>query len=534
MNRITYIEKSRLPVQKTLLEHTLLFCLIAICASLVLLRSNPATNLPSRDGGVYAYVGSEIVRGKLPYIDAWESKPPGIFYLNALAIAFGGRWGVWLLEYLFILIAAWTGHQVMSMWWGETSALIGTLSWLSGLIFILNEGNYTEEYSLPLSFLAFWIFSVSLKKKTTWLHDFLIGLTAGLSFLLRANNIGAQIGIGFAILAFGLGQREYWKTFLRLLLIGLGTILPLLFVASYFALQGALQPMVDAALIYNFFYTGEHAQVLFTLGRAFLVLNIIVLIALVGYVTILVVVLKKISSETLQHWHFLLLIALPIEMFLSSLSGRAYNHYFISWLPILGLLCAFTFYFYGKRMASVLSSRSIGLTYAFLIVVLLIGSWSSLKPYFETATLGISGKKLPEQRDPVAIYVQEHTNPNDKVLVWGAQAGINFVSGREAPTPYFLYPLFIPSPITIPMADKFLEDIRENPPALVVDVYFFATGKEIFYSLDPTIRLRQMKSIQPDSQVFSAHNLNNVIDFIASNYHPEIRIDKTQIYRLNP
>lgn len=516
------------------LERSLLFCLIAISIGLALFRSNPGTYLPSRDGGIYAYIGSEIVRGKLPYVDAWESKPPGIFYLNALALHFGGRWFIWFFEFLFLFAAAWTGHRVMDTWWGKFPALLGTLAWLSGLIFLMLDGNYTEEYSLPFGFLAFYLFSSSLEKKITWSHDFLIGLSCGLSFLLRANNIGVQAAIGFTIFIFGLWHKEYLRTFVRLSLMATGAALPFALTASYFAVQGALQPMLDAALIYNFSYTGENVHLLFTLGRGFLVLNILAFMALIGYLTILFGEQGYIRYGHARQWYLMLSFAWPIEMFLSSLSGRAYNHYYICWLPVLGLLCAFAFHSYGKRMERVLLSHPIALTYAFLIVVLLIGSTSVLKAYFETAATLVSGKSLPEQIDPVSRYVREQTVPEEKVLVWGAQAGINFLAGREAPTPFFLYPLFIPSPVTVPMADQFLADLKENPPALIVDAYSSAVGNEIFYSLDPAIRAQQKMNRRPGNLIFTAHNIEEVMDFVGQNYHPETKIGSIQIYRLNP
>lgn len=61
----------------------LLFTLLTLT---VLVQSNPGTELPNRDYGFYIYIGREIARGNLPYETAWDSKPPAIFYLNALAL----------------------------------------------------------------------------------------------------------------------------------------------------------------------------------------------------------------------------------------------------------------------------------------------------------------------------------------------------------------------------------------------------------------------------------------------------------------
>ena len=53
-----------------------------------------------RDQGIYATVADAILRGGMPYRDAWDFKPPGIYVVYAMARAvFGsGQWGIRLVE----------------------------------------------------------------------------------------------------------------------------------------------------------------------------------------------------------------------------------------------------------------------------------------------------------------------------------------------------------------------------------------------------------------------------------------------------
>src|SRR5258706_3992581 len=69
--------------------------------------SNPLFSYPGRDGGIFLYIGSLILKGKLPYLDVWGNKGPLVFYINDLwlFLANGSRWGVWLLYILFPLSA---------------------------------------------------------------------------------------------------------------------------------------------------------------------------------------------------------------------------------------------------------------------------------------------------------------------------------------------------------------------------------------------------------------------------------------------
>src|SRR5689334_7668345 len=44
----------------------------------------------ARDQGVFAYVGSIILKGGWPYRDVWELKPPGIYYTYAAMLGCTG------------------------------------------------------------------------------------------------------------------------------------------------------------------------------------------------------------------------------------------------------------------------------------------------------------------------------------------------------------------------------------------------------------------------------------------------------------
>jgi hypothetical protein len=55
-----------------------------------------------RDQGIYATVADTVLRGGMPYRDAWDFKPPGIYVVYTLSRAiFGsGQWGIRLVEVL--------------------------------------------------------------------------------------------------------------------------------------------------------------------------------------------------------------------------------------------------------------------------------------------------------------------------------------------------------------------------------------------------------------------------------------------------
>src|SRR5512139_2091331 len=66
----------------------------------VSLQYAPSVIEQRRDSGIFAYTGKVIAHGGLPYVDAWDNKLPGVYYIDALAFLLFGtnRWALWLIE----------------------------------------------------------------------------------------------------------------------------------------------------------------------------------------------------------------------------------------------------------------------------------------------------------------------------------------------------------------------------------------------------------------------------------------------------
>src|SRR6266446_4391843 len=61
-----------------------------------------------RDQGIFAWVGTVILGGGLPYADAWEHKGPGAHLLYALALALFGHheWAIRLFDAMVLAAGA--------------------------------------------------------------------------------------------------------------------------------------------------------------------------------------------------------------------------------------------------------------------------------------------------------------------------------------------------------------------------------------------------------------------------------------------
>ena len=518
-----------------ILETAITIAFLGLLVALVLLQANPLTTLPSRDGGIYAYLGHIILEGKFPYIYAWDCKPPGMFYLNAFALWLGQgtRWGIWLIEYIFLLAATGIGYKLMRNLWRPGAAIFGTIIWLLGLNAVLSGGNFTEEYPLLFNFLALYCFWQSLQNPKNKIYDFIIGLTLALSFLFRPNNIGVQITIVLTWCIVLLVKKEIILLLKKVALMLVAALLVITVACAYFWAKGALYPMIEAALLYNFYY-GEHANLWSGIIKGFEYLGPVAWVALVGYIITVRQLILGYKLKALDNIALLLMIGWPVEIVLSALSGRGYGHYYIAWLPVVALLSGMLFSVLAPQifLPGVINFLNARVKYALFILLVvsvivfnggLVTYWDSFSRILFDRGAGI------ENTPPVVQYVRNNTDPGDKVLVWGAQVGLNFMAHRDSPTAYIGYPLYVDSPFTAKMETRFLSDLESQPPALIIDAYIHDPDNVL--SLNPDVRSAQI--LAGKGQTYQPPNLAQVFDFIQSHYKMEVVIGDYSIYRIN-
>lgn len=531
-------------LSKLHLNNLILLLVLILMIGLLMLHTNPLTTLPSRDSGFFMYAGSQILKGKLPYIDFWDSKGPGIFYINALGLFFGkgSRWGIWLLEYIFLTISSHLFYRSVAKKWGRGAALLSSAAWLYGLSRVWEGGNLTEEYSLFFSFVLLSYFlqveGVLKSKDTNKIQELprlslLLGATLALSFLFRANNIGTQISLLAALVLTFFWQRNYNQIAKTLgwAIVSVAAILGL--ISAYFMHIGIFSKMFEAAITYNFFYSGAKHHFQLNLWQGVQQIGLPAYIALSGYLAIIYQVFRQKLNLSVPFTLFLF-INFPLEIFLSSLSGKNYFHYFTSWMPAIAILVAFAYAIFSKaifskqlleilthpRKSELLALGLLGFTY-----------WTTgASREYQTIAKRILFERNQgiEQADPVASFLQENTTRDDLVLVWGAYPGLNFLAKRDAPTAYLFYPAYEASPSLEEMGATYFHDLSTHLPKIIVDAS--SASPDYILPLDAFARLSELE--YNSGRIYKPPYQNEVFAFVETNYKRIGRINDFDIYRL--
>ncbi|MEP7119844.1 MAG: hypothetical protein ABJE95_02995 [Byssovorax sp.] len=226
-----------------------------------------------RDQGIYAMVGRALLAGKMPYRDAWDFKPPGIFVIYAFARAVfgGGQWGIRALECLGLVAMVWAMGELTKRWWGERA-----IGLLGGAVAVLVHAQLDfwhtaqpESFGGMLTIFALLalghegggqLAEAAREKAPTdrerWIRRFVCGALFGITGLLKPPLAG-----GGAVVAAALALESYVRErSLRaaarpVLPIVIGGAAPLVLCAIWFAARGALHDLYSVLFVFTPHYT---------------------------------------------------------------------------------------------------------------------------------------------------------------------------------------------------------------------------------------------------------------------------------------
>lgn len=532
--------------QRSNLKHKVgieLIWLLIISLSLLLLADgNPYYSEPARDSGFFMFTGRELLHGKELYTQIWDSKGPMIFFINAFGfwLGAGSRWGLWIIELIMLIVGLRLLYLVLDHKWGHTVALFGITAGAFTLSTVFGKGNTIEEYSIFFSTISLFFYVMGLTKQDHRFADTMIGVSLAASFHLRVNNIGIEAVIIALIIIQAWKEKGFKAIWYRIAWLFLGVILVNIPIFLYFYIHGTLDEMLAASILYNLSYAGMVDSSSF-LSR---IINGSFLPGIsyfkgwsyvfgLGYAACIYYAIRGWRNHNVDPLVVLTFVLLPIEIVLSSISGRGYGHYFIVWIPAIILSYGLLFKFLEEFILSKELFQSLKTNkklYATAFILILVLATNFEKIIISPAKVLYKFIRYPSQQmefvSRTAKYINENTTPEDKVLVIGGQCGLNLMSDRQSIDGALFYPLINDSPIGLELQEEYFNNLKKQKPVLIVDG--FANLSWHLPAVDPENRSKQ-KFLSTHSK-----NTDEVLDYIWNNYHLEYEIEGYSIYRINP
>jgi 4-amino-4-deoxy-L-arabinose transferase-like glycosyltransferase len=429
------------------------------------------------DEAIYLTVGQRILRGDMLYIDIFDHKTPGIYYLAATALRTFGEsvWSIKFLLMIWVLITLVVFFFVGKKLFNEKIPVVATgiLAFLTSTTLI--EGNiFNSEILMLLPILLGVLLGLNRKY-------FLAGVLFSLAVLLKVPAI-FDFAAFFLFIILAIDKKSIQTTAKNLLYLVVGFFIPILLTVVYFASVGGLQDYFQSAVIYNVSYTGYGNK--FIINNGLLIVKSTPIIAITVYTLYRAFVQSKgVRVGKLITYEFLL-IWLILSFFGASFGGRAYEHYLIQVAPSFSLITAISLF--NKEFTK------IGV--ASLVLVLMLAYILNFRPWFDPsyytnsfrfAANNISSDQYVSEFDPkaarnyaVASFItgcrdtdlrkkcdERKSAGNEKLYVYADHPAIYFLSGKD---PAARYITFFHIANRTSEKEQTLEQIKNSNPKFIV------------------------------------------------------------------
>ena len=453
------------------LDFTKVFLIIfSILVILQFLALNPGRIQLNRDSGVYMYMAKGLLSGLVPYQDIWDHKGPAIFFINFLGLSTGlGRWGVWLIQIIFVTLTLFILYRLLRKNTGVFGVFTGLFVFSTLFFSFIDGGNMVEEYAILPGLASLLLFKdleenpVSERR----LRLIGIGLLTGFTFLLRPNLISTLVCISFYLLVEGLIKKDLKSSLFSLSFLAAGFIGIVALVFLYFIKKAAFLDFFNAVFIYNFVYSSGSGSksLLKNFFWIFERLPFYMTLTVFGWGFLFVQAVKLRNKIPDLKLVILILFGFLIEIFLYNFSGRHYDHYFLSLLPYVSLVLAyfssnvFKFIFSHRKLSEWNYPGFISLTILALIFPV------NILPKLESINQ-ITPEKIEQEQ--VLMEVKNYLSEDDSLFIWGGETSINYLLDAPSPNRFvYQYPLMNCDYLISKDISVLIDDLKRESPIII-------------------------------------------------------------------
>jgi len=289
------------------------------------------------------------------YLEAWDHKPPLLVWIYSIGGVFGWDIGYTLIKLFSILSGATSIVLLFKIF--ERENVSRRIQKILLIIYAILLGSPVLEGNIANSEVFFITINLAILYVALYLkRPLLVGFLLYLSFLIKPQSFAEGLSIIGAFLIFELCHREFKSNYKYYIKLTVAFLIPCLLYFIYLFSQGSLLAFLDAAFITNFLYIGGEGSFLSPWNFGKITITLILL-------SFAVYAQKK---EKLNKVEFILAVELLASLFLVTLSGRLYPHYWIQILPVLVLSLGLVF---NSKNLSTLTKTSV--TILFLVMSLL-------------------------------------------------------------------------------------------------------------------------------------------------------------------
>ncbi len=421
-----------------------------------------------RDEGEYAYAGSQLLQGVIPYKEAYNMKLPGTYFMYAAIMAIFGKSvtgvhiGLLLVNLVTILLLFFSIKKLFNATVALVTASLYGLMALSPELF--GFAAHATHFVLLFVSLGLYVFAGFVQKYTVP-QALLFGLMMGLAFIMKQQAVFFILFGGVVLLA-AVTDRRQWIRYLFLYLLGAAT--PYLLVLLMVYTAGVWDTFWFWTVTYARSYAGN---VSWGAGMELFSASFVPILKAYSVAGLLSVAgLALLFTGSYSRLQRIFTMALLLFSFASICPGLYFRqHYFITVLPPVALLTGIAIYSLQQRL------KQHGIALPAMAITLIAGmAFATDGSYYFSDTPEDISKNLyganPFAESPeLGSYIRQHTKPADKIAILGSEPQILFYADRKSATGYiYTYSLMELHPNNVKMQQEMIKEIEANQPEILV------------------------------------------------------------------
>ncbi len=483
------------------------FACAAIAAAAVINQSSVHWRENIVDDQLFAYYGWCASEGARPYVDFWDNKPPGIWWLNAAAFRLCGE-GVAgeVLLGTFAVVGTLAAYVALARRAFHRSLLLPAAIVAAVLLpdpRLEFGGNRTETYVACCEVLAMLGYVSWLRRRRLgWLV--VAGLAAGAAPLFKQSGLAVTAACGLHLLWLQWRETRYrdWRPWA---VVGSAWIAAPLAAALALASQGALGEAAFAVGRFNrvYFATGDASwgrldRAVGIYSPVFTVLTPVFLVAAFGLLWGVWSALRGRGSSgtsgAARAWprHRALGVVVlwfVLAAYLACVGPGRRGHHFMPALPALGLLVLYPLHLLSVRRGLVArlvaSPTSVVLVVVWLVALATLlssGIAETARAWNAKARWYSADYGVPQTYQLNAAEVRRLTGSQDRVYVWGWSPGTYRWAYRLPATRFATFEKLGQLPGLVRFIfDEATADLQRRPPAVIA----ISTGDYASLTVEP-------------------------------------------------
>ncbi len=402
------------------------------------------------DDQMFGYYGWRILHGATVYVDVWDNKPPGIYWINALGFLIGRDtyFGVIALCAVALAVSHAAFFVVAASVYARGAAALTTilLSFFLTHAWYTGGTNRTETFLVMCEVLAV-AFYVRGHARDRWWKWLVAGLLCGAAFLFKQVGLAAWGCMGLHTIVLVLARELPWRAGLRrCLLLLAGAAATVGAAAAVLAWQGALHEAIFATFGFNraYFEAGA-SRFPYNMVTWFLLREHVKPILLVPLLMAVAAVIHaflwwlrpqhrpaeieqalRAQRPVCPRYVFFFATWFLVALYGALVSPHGFRHYLVPTIPPLLLLAG---YLFNVLRAEVRLLRRLQQRAWVTVAFVLIGyfAWEAVVRQFEEVSKVLVFRieqGEPAEWETIGDAVARWTQPTDKIQCWGYLPGV--------------------------------------------------------------------------------------------------------------